>query len=121
MNFYRVIIVFFVLITVTACATKRYPIATSISPAETELMTCADFELEILRADQIEQKINQTGDFDGKTILGFLGDFGIGNAMAKDEARVAISERRITINEARVKKGCTQAAMVGQSQPAGSK
>lgn len=102
---------------VVGCATKQYPITTKLSPAEASLMTCQDLELELLRAEQVERKINATGEFDGKTVLGFLGDFGIGNAMAKSEAQAALSERRKTIREAQVRKDCLKAADREQDEP----
>lgn len=73
------------------------------------MMTCDDLELELIRTEQVEHKINETGEFDSKTVLGFFGDLGIGNAMAKSEARTALSERRMTIRDAQVRKGCIQA------------
>ena len=67
-----------VLVNVSGCATKSYPTAVPLSSAEAERMTCGDLELEIVRAEQIENKINETGSFDGKTALGFLGDLALG-------------------------------------------
>ncbi|MDT8420115.1 MAG: hypothetical protein RQ754_06755 [Desulfuromonadales bacterium] len=58
----------------------------------------------------MERKIIETGEFDGKSVLGCLGDFGIGNAMAKDEAQAAIFARRISIRDAQTKKGCKYVA-----------
>jgi len=95
-----------VAIATTACATKHYPIATPMSSAEASLMTCKSLEIELIRADQVERKINKTGEFSAKTALGFLGDFGIGNGMAKSEARDALADRRRTIHEAQLKQGC---------------
>ena len=42
---------------------------------------------EIAKTRSVQQEIEATGEFDGRTVLGFLGDFGIGNGMAKGEAR----------------------------------
>lgn len=108
MKIVKVLVIVLVSIALIACATKRYPIATPLSTAEAKLMTCDSLALELLKADQVERQINETGEFDGRTVLGFLGDLGIGNAMAKDEARTAISQRRITVREAQQSKGCTQ-------------
>ena len=118
MNFTTMLMIFLVTMSITACATKRYPIATPLSPTEAKLMTCHDLELELLRADQVELKINETGEFDGKTVLGFFGDLGIGNGMAKEEARTAVSERKITIHEAQVEKGCLRSDQAMQEKPA---
>jgi hypothetical protein len=114
MNVKLTLLIAFAAIALNACATKRYPIATPISPAEASLMTCENFELELLRTDQVERQINETGEFDGKTILGFLGDFGIGNGMAKSEAQTAIEVRRNTIREAQVTKGCIKPVSIEQ-------
>ena len=103
---YRVLLIAMIIIGVSACATKRYPIAEPMSSAEAKLMTCHDLQLELIRTEEVEDKIDKTGEFNGKTVLGFLGDFGIGNGMAKDEAQKAVSARRSAIREAQVKKGC---------------
>lgn len=110
------IVVTVVVFTITSCATKRYPIAAPMSSAETSLMTCQNLELELIRTEQVENKINQTSNFDMKTVLGFLGDFGIGNAMAKNEALSALSERRETIREAQISRGCIKVAPIEQNK-----
>lgn len=96
------------LVVVTAgCATKQYPIATRLSPAVAEAMTCRELHLQRIEGEEIERKINETGQFDSRSVLGFLGDFGIGNAMAQNESRSALSERISSIREAQVRKGCS--------------
>lgn len=50
-------------------------------------MDCKSVQLEIAKTHSIQNEIEKTGDFDGRTVLGALGDFGIGNGMAKSEAR----------------------------------
>ena len=90
----------------SACATKRYPIATPLAPAEVSLLSCKDIALELVRADQVELQIDETGKMDGKTALGFLGDFGVGNGMAKAEARKALNIRRAALHDAQLQKGC---------------
>lgn len=56
-------------------------------------MNCHDIKTEIAKTRSIQQDIEKTGEFDGKTILGFLGDFGIGNGIAKGDAREKVSAR----------------------------
>ena len=98
------------------CATKRYPIATDVAPAELALMNCKDIALELVRADQIEKQIEETGSFDARSVAGFLGDFGIGNGMAKGEARKALAGRRASLRGAQLQKGCvTEAAPTTQA------
>jgi len=68
------------------CATKQYPQAPAVTGEETTAFDCKAINQEIAKTHSIQQEINTTGQFDGRTVLGFLGDFGIGNGMAKSEA-----------------------------------
>ncbi len=79
-------------------------------------MTCKDLKLAILRSEQVDQQINETGKMDGRSVAGFLGDFGIGNSMAKNEARTALSTRVQTIRDAQVEKGCLQVSPEEQEE-----
>ncbi|EKL3980119.1 hypothetical protein PRH55_003552 [Morganella morganii] len=88
------VIIPFVLL-LSACATKQYPQAAAVSGEESALMNCHDIKTEIAKTRSIQQEIEKTGQFDGKTVLGFLGDFGIGigNGIAKDDARAKATVR----------------------------
>lgn len=72
---------------ISGCATKQYPQSPIVTSEETANMDCKAVQLEIARTHSIQSEIDSTGQFDGRTVLGFLGDFGIGNGMAKTEAR----------------------------------
>jgi hypothetical protein len=91
---------------VAGCATKRYPIATPLSEAEIELMDCDDLRLELVRTEQVQHQITETAQTDWRSVAGFLGDYGIGNAMAKSEAETALSERMQSIRAAQARRGC---------------
>ena len=67
------------------CATKQYPQAANVTGPESSAMDCKAVALEIAKTRSVQQEIEATGEFDGRTVLGFLGDFGIGNGMAKGE------------------------------------
>ena len=88
------------------CATKRYPIATTFSPAESAAMDCDDLILELIRAEQVQAQIADTADLDWRSAAGFLGDFGIGNAMARSDADKAITQRIAAIRSAQAQKSC---------------
>lgn len=91
---------------VSGCATKRYPIATPLSSAEISAMNCRELQLEIIRAEQVQVQISNTAQMDWRSVAGFLGDYGIGNAMAKSEAEKAVRERVASIRAAQVSKNC---------------
>lgn len=66
---------------------KQYPQAPSVTSEESAALDCAAIKQEIAKTHSIQNEIETTGQFDGRTVLGALGDFGIGNGMAKSEAR----------------------------------
>ncbi|MEW5110946.1 hypothetical protein AB1Y45_20535 [Morganella morganii] len=76
-----------------SCATKQYPQAAPVTAEESGIMTCNDLKVEIAKTRGIQTENENTGEFDGKTVLGFLGDFGIGNGMAKSDARKKVASR----------------------------
>ena len=75
------------------CATKQYPQASNVTGEEASSFDCKAITQEIAKAKSIQAEIEQTGEFDGRTVLGALGDFGIGNGMAKGEARKKAQNR----------------------------
>lgn len=97
---------------VTGCATKRYPIATNLSAVEQRALNCRELAIELAKTDEVEAKIIDTATTDWRSVAGFLGDYGIGNAMAKSEAAKALSERRMSIKATQVERGCSDAAIV---------
>lgn len=89
-----------------ACATKQYPIATPVSSAELTTMTCRELELELIRGEQVQIQIEKTGELNWRSVAGFLGDYGIGNTLAKNEASKALFVRMSALRNARNAKGC---------------
>lgn len=80
-------------LSIAGCATKQYPQAATVTSEETLTMNCQDIQREIAKTKSIQHEIETTGEFDGRTVLGALGDFGIGNGMAKSEARKKAAAR----------------------------
>lgn len=71
----------------SGCATKQYPQAPALTGEEVSVLDCNGINQEIAKTHSIQSEIDTTGQFDGRTVLGALGDFGIGNGMAKSEAK----------------------------------
>ena len=89
----KIIVVAMGIMFLAGCATKQYPQAPSVTGEEAGTFDCKALSQEIAKAHSMQQEIESTGQFDGRTVLGFLGDFGIGNGMAKSEARKKAQER----------------------------
>ncbi len=107
----RVVLIAGLALALASCATKRYPIATSIGTAEAAALTCRELEIELLRADEVRKQISQTAEIDWRSVAGFLGDYGIGNAMAKNDAEKAINNRVSSIRAAQAEKRCGSAPL----------
>jgi hypothetical protein len=75
------------------CATKQYPQAPAMTADEANSFNCRDVTVELAKAQSLKLEIDSTGRFDGRTVLGVLGDFGIGNGMAKDDAYKKVDAR----------------------------
>lgn len=95
-----------IVVFVSGCATKRYPIATQLSGVEVELMNCRELAIELARTEETQRQILETAETDWRSVAGFLGDYGIGNSMAKSEAEKALADRRSSISTAQARKGC---------------
>lgn len=70
----------------SACATKQYPQAPAVTDEEAVSLDCQALEREIVRTHAIQKEIKQTSGFDFRTVMGFMGDFGIGNGIARRTA-----------------------------------
>lgn len=79
-------------------------------------MDCDDLALELVRAEQVQAQIVDTAEVDWRSVAGFLGDYGIGNAMARSEAESAVQDRMMAIRDAQARNGCLTPQQVGQLQ-----
>lgn len=82
----KLALIIFGVIALSGCATKQYQQAPAVTNEEASSFDCKALKQEIAKAHSVQEEIRRTGDFDGRTVLGFLGDFGIGNGIAKSEA-----------------------------------
>ena len=96
---------------VSACATQRYGRLQRITPAEADYLTCEAIDVEIEKGNAFIKATNdKDAEFTGKDVLGFLGDFGIGNSMEHTDAIESATERLHDLAELKKQKGCTVVA-----------
>lgn len=81
------------LLPLTGCALKHYPKSPEVSNEEAQSYNCAAVEQEIAKTHNVQQQIDKTGEFDALTVFGFIGDFGIGNGIAKANANKHAAKR----------------------------
>lgn len=91
----------------SACATQRYGRQTDISETERRVFTCRDIEIEIAKTEEFLSSVRmQRKDTNGAQVLGFFGDFGIGNVMEGDAAELSGEKRLKALRDLRVQKDC---------------
>lgn len=99
-------------LSMAACATQRYGRAIPVTDAERRVLTCDQIDLEIAKNDEfMKDMANQSAKFTGKDVLGFLGDFGIGNSMEYNEAMKSATTRSTQLRELQTTKNCTRTAV----------
>lgn len=87
------------------CATKRYGRQIELSDVEKQSFGCKDLDIEIAKVRAFQDQVNKEG-FDGRDVLGILGDFGIGNAMERSDALKSAEKRLEQLNEQKRAKNC---------------
>lgn len=94
----------------TGCATKHYGRQGTLTPYESTSMTCKDIDLELAKIDGFKAQIDTESQFSGRSVLSFLGDFGVGNVMEKNAAIKSADDRRAMLMSVRASKSCEQPA-----------
>ncbi|MEI2264394.1 hypothetical protein [Erwinia sp. CGal63] len=89
----KIVTLFSLMLLLSGCAFKQYPASPPVSEVQQTTLDCPAVEKEIASQQQVQRQIDKTGEFDGLTVLGFIGDFGIGNGVAKGLAQKHADKR----------------------------
>jgi len=101
--------ILFLLVTlfVFGCATQRYGRLQNVTEAEKKTLTCENIEVESQKAQEFIKTItDKDNEFTGRDVLGFLGDFGVGNSMEYTDAIQSGTDRASQLNILKSEKGC---------------
>ena len=91
----------------TGCATQRYGRETEVSGTEKKYFTCKDINIEIAKTEEFLSDVRiQRADTSGAHVLGFLGDFGIGNVLEGDAAELSGEKRLKQLRELKIERNC---------------
>ncbi len=94
-------------LSVVSCATQRYGRLQKVTPTESKVLTCEQIDLEIEKCNFFIKGTNdQDNEFTGEDVLGFLGDFGIGNSMEHNAAIKSATDRLTELSELKKEKNC---------------
>lgn len=95
------------LVLVSGCATNHFGRLPPLSVAEQGAYTCRELELEMAKAKAFVTDIEaQSKGVSGKDVLGFLGDFGIGNSIEYQEATKSGMARLTQLSTLFIAKEC---------------
>jgi len=95
---------------VAGCATKHYGRQGTLTPYESTTMSCKEIDLELAKIDGFKDQVQKESQFSGRSVLSFLGDFGVGNVMEKNAALKSADDRRAMLVSLRASKACEQHA-----------
>lgn len=95
------------LLALQGCATKNYGRQGTLTDFEKRTMSCREIELEQAKVHGFLQHVDKESEFDGRSILSFLGDFGIGNLIEKENAVKSANDRHMQLQTAAYERGCT--------------
>lgn len=99
------------------CSTKNYGRQPELTSFEKQTLTCREIDLEQAKVQGFLAHVREESEFDGRSVLSFLGDFGIGNLMEKDSAVDSANQRMAQLNETKLQRGCTYANAAPANYP----
>ncbi|MBL8834188.1 MAG: hypothetical protein JNL71_17485 [Rhodospirillales bacterium] len=99
--------VLFLCVLVAGCATQRFGRLSPLSETEKQQLNCREIAIEIAKAEEFLFQTRRTrNDTNSAHVLGFLGDFGIGNVMEGDAAELSGNIRLKELKDLSVRKSC---------------
>lgn len=97
----------FAMLLFTSCSTQRYGRLTEVSATEKQVYTCKDLQIELAKTEEFLNSVRmQRHDTNGAHVMGFLGDFGIGNVMEGDAAELSGEQRLKQLKDLSAEKRC---------------
>lgn len=97
------------LVALAGCSTKNYGRQPDLTRFEKDALSCREIDLEQAKVEGFIQHVNEESEFDGRSVLSFLGDLGIGNTIEKHNALASAKTRLVELNDLRSVK-CTSSA-----------
>ena len=100
----------------TGCATKNYGRLQPLTGAERVAYNCRDIDLEIAKVQAFQQQVVEGAQFNVASVLGILGDYGIGNSMERGAAEASAAKRLGQLNDLKAEKGCSGSSLTAADQ-----
>lgn len=90
----------------SGCATKRYGRMVPLTGAERAAYTCREIALEIAKVQAFQTQVAEGAQFNMASVLGILGDYGIGNSMERGAAEASARRRLQDLYDLSAQRGC---------------
>lgn len=104
------ILILAAVLTITGCATKHYGRQGTVTSYESTTLTCREIDLEIAKVNGFIAQVDaEHSKIDGRSVLAFLGDFGLGNSIEMLAAKESAEKRMAALQALRQTKACTTA------------
>lgn len=100
------------LVALAGCSTKNYGRQGAVSDFERQTLTCREVEIETAKVHGYLTQVGKESEFDGRSVLSFLGDFGIGNTLEKNAAIEAANTRLSQLQMVSLARSCGSATTV---------
>jgi hypothetical protein len=100
------------------CATKRYGRLQPLTGAERVAYSCRDIDLEIAKVGAFQQQVIEGAQFNMASVLGILGDYGIGNNMERGAAEASAARRMSQLTDLKAERGCAGSSLSAYDQRA---
>jgi hypothetical protein len=101
---------------ISGCATKNYGRMQPLTGAERVAYSCRDIDLEIAKVQAFQQQVIEGAQFNMASVLGILGDYGIGNNMERSAAEASAARRLGQLNDLKAERGCTGSSLSAADQ-----
>ncbi|MDF7669865.1 hypothetical protein PT276_01375 [Orbaceae bacterium ESL0721] len=99
---------FSTIILLISCSTKNYGRQGELTLYEKDHLSCHEIALEEAKVQGYLDHVDKESQFDGRSVLSFLGDFGVGNVMEKNAAVKSANTRLIQLKDLAVMKKCDE-------------
>jgi hypothetical protein len=105
-------------VALSGCATKRYGRLQPLTGAERVAYTCRDIDIEIAKVSAFQTQVAEGAQFNMASVLGILGDYGIGNSMERKAADASAARRMQQLSDLKAEKGCSGSSLSAADQRA---
>ncbi|NMX84707.1 hypothetical protein HBO11_03950 [Pseudomonas sp. WS 5010] len=102
----RTTVILFIVVLVSGCATKHYGRQQPLTSAQQVKLSCQDIDIKTAKIDTYLDEVEKESNFDGRSVLSFMVDLGIGNTLEKHSAIEAAQSRRAQLLAASAARGC---------------